>query len=55
MLRTAETRNVSTWAWADSRRARTRSPAPIAGATSDVAAIDRPMPIDVEKNKIELA
>jgi len=51
----AENRNESTCAFVDNRRARTRRRAPSAGATSDVAAIDKPIPIDVEKKRTELA
>jgi len=46
--------NVARCALTESRRALTRWPAPIAGETSDVAAIESPMPIETVKNRIEL-
>ncbi len=50
-----EKTNPITCVFADNRRARTRRRAPSAGATRDVVAIDNPIPIEVEKNRIELA
>ncbi len=40
--------------WVESRRAGPRKLAPIAGAMRLVAAIDKPMPIEVEKNRMVL-
>ena len=54
-LNVAEMPKAKTCACADKRRARARKFAPIAGDTSADAAIDKPMPIEVEKNRIELA
>ena len=54
-LSTLAAMNVSTCALSDSLRPRMRRPAPSAGATSEVAAIDRPMPIDTVRNTMEPA